>query len=106
MWNTPFCGSILKIDKFIVLCNTQEEANELCRILADNGITWAGGESLYEVTYFGRFSTNCYFVEDGILRYGPAPIAENDYYKDFTKCTFRTVTLADIDIPDDVDDLF
>lgn len=106
MWDTPFDESMIDGKNVIVRCNTKEDAEALFRIFRAHGITWCGG-SLLEDTWFGRYCPICYHVTTWGLKRGSVETAENSAeWGSYIKCTFRTVTLADIDIPDDVDDLF
>lgn len=52
----------------VMWCKTEEEAEEFCRILSENGRTWAMGKSYYGRTNWENFRNyTCYYFNKGTI---------------------------------------
>ena len=63
-------------------CETEEQANAICKLMHEAGLTWNSGESYLETKYYyheGSESGNCYFPAKG--EFSDLTFAKEEKYK-------------------------
>ena len=61
-------------------CETEEQANAICKLMHEAGLEWKGGNSYLENTYYESYkSDTCYFPIDG--QYDELSYAKQKKYK-------------------------
>lgn len=59
----------------VIHCETEEQANAICKLMHEAGLTWAYNESYLEETYFSTYKEQtCYNTKGGFY-------ADLDFYK-------------------------
>lgn len=59
----------MRLDRFIINCKTEEEAEQLMWLYSVNGYKWSGNGSLLETNWEEYKEDTCYVVEDGEIHY-------------------------------------
>ena len=50
-------------------CETEEQAEAICKLMHEAGLEWKGGQSYLSKNYYGNYkSETCYFPIDGQYR--------------------------------------
>ena len=61
-------------------CETEEQANAICKLMHEAGLEWKGGQSYLSKNYYGNCkSETCYFPKDG--QYDELSYAKEENYK-------------------------
>lgn len=61
-------------------CETEEQANAICKLMHEAGLEWKGGQSYLSKNYYGNYkSETCYFPIDG--QYDELSYAKEENYK-------------------------
>ena len=61
-------------------CETEEQANAICKLMHEAGLEWKGGQSYLSKNYYGNYkSETCYFPIDG--QYDELSYAKEEKYK-------------------------
>ena len=61
-------------------CETEEQANAICKLMHEAGLEWKGGQSYLSKNYYGNLkSETCYFPIDG--QYDELSYAKEENYK-------------------------
>lgn len=91
MWETAFDLSMLE-HNVIILCQSEQLAEELMVVLGENGVKWRGGEPPTDDSRWDEHCEGtCYWVESRRLSYGSKDFADEDpdeEYENHIKCTF------------------
>ncbi len=107
MWETAFDLSMLNDSKVIVNCPSIDLVESFMNVLAENGVTWCGGEApnKYNSKWNNNKEETCYWIENGTMTYENKQYAE-EYADDFPnhiKCTFYGADTTDFEIANDDD---
>ena len=70
-------------------CETEEQANAICKLMHESGLEWKGGQSYLSKNYYGNYkSETCYFPIDG--QYDELSYAKEENYKIYKAEQFLT----------------
>ena len=70
-------------------CETEEQANAICKLMHESGLEWKGGESYLSKNYYGIYkSETCYFPKNG--QYYKLSYAKDANYKIYKAEQFLT----------------
>lgn len=94
---------MLEHGNVIIRCLTEEMADELFRVLADNGIYWHGNETMSETHWITRREDTGYRItSQRTIKYGSIEYySEDSVYDDCIKCTFFGLDTPDFDTATD-----
>lgn len=103
MWEIPFDIAMLERGNVIIRCLTEEMADELFRVLLDNGVRWYGNETMGETHWTARREDTGYRItSQRTMKYGSVEhYSEDSEYDDCIKCTFYGTDTPDFEVASD-----
>lgn len=103
MWEIPFDIAMLEHGNVIIRCLTEDIADELFRVLSDNGVHWHGDETMSETHWTVRREDTGYRItSQRTMKYGSIErYSEDSKYDDCIKCTFYGIDTTDFDVATD-----
>ena len=70
----------MHLGSWVVYCETEEQANAICKLMHEAGFKWKDGQSYLSKNYYGNLkSETCYFPIDG--QYDELSYAKEENYK-------------------------